>query len=574
VAKAAEEVVRAVASGVSDHRAMRVLASLTAYNRVQGTIDLVDAAKHVQEVLLEEAGDSLEVELVKFGGTNVPDWVPSPTGWAVHRAYVKAEGGGELTLEAHPTLVAAHSPPSGGEVSGEPLTVDREWWRPESYSNAKGKVVVSPGDPYIVYRLASEAGAAAVALYSESAPPEAVPYKSLFLSRTEAANSTVPAVSIPRGLVEALRAGRRLSLLVDSDVRRDPGFPIVVAWVGDKDGKGPAAMAHICHPTPGANDNGSGSAALTEAAIALSRLIDSGALEQPPWTVRFIWVPEYTGSSVALTKTVKGQVTQLLNFDMVGAEPGGGNGPLRVVASSLSALGQADAALMEASRLASELLGFDSLRLVPYDGGSDHDVASALGIPSAMLNGWPDVNYHTDLDDLDSVSRRMLRLSSAIAASSIYLLSASPPDPAGFRGELLSSVVRGHLLRGDPTAAALARSFMARALGIEGSQGAPEGWPPKADVTVKSRPPMIEGPRVIARRSLDAALRVAQLLAESGPGAATVYLREGMFLAIPERTLGEVASLLAAEYGTGSVSVDRLLELFNLLADIKMVELG
>jgi len=35
-----------------------------------------------------------------------------------------------------------------------------------------------------------------------------------------------------------------------------------------------------------------------------------------------------------------------------------------------------------------------------------------------------------------------------------------------------------------------------------------------------------------------------------------------------------VASLLAAEYGTAAVSVERLTELFNLLADIKMVELG
>jgi len=94
-----EAIVRAVLSAVSDHRAMRVLASLTSYNRVQGTIGLVDAAKHVQEVLLQEAGDSLEVELIKFGGTNVPDWMSAPTGWAIHEASVKVEGGTELSLE-------------------------------------------------------------------------------------------------------------------------------------------------------------------------------------------------------------------------------------------------------------------------------------------------------------------------------------------------------------------------------------------------------------------------------------------------------------------------------------------
>ncbi|NAZ32132.1 MAG: hypothetical protein GU352_05420, partial [Acidilobus sp.] len=193
---------------------------------------------------------------------------------------------------------------------------------------------------------------------------------------------------------------------------------------------------------------------------------------------------------------------------------------------------------------------------------------------SAMLNGWPDVNYHTDLDDLDRVSRRMLRLSASVAAASVYALASSPPDPKAFRSQLLNTIVSRHLLSGDEVAARLARSLMARAMGLQESSGAPEGWPPKVDVTVKSRPPMIESLRAIARRSLDAALRVAGMMAAAGQQAYTVYLLEGVFLATPDRTLGEVASLLAAEYGTAAVSVERLTELFNLLADIKMVELG
>lgn len=562
---------RQLGQAVSDHRAMRVLASLTSYNRVQGTIELVDAAKHVQEVLLANAGDSLEVELIKFGGTNVPEWISSPTGWAIHSARVRV-GGNELSLELHPTLAVAHTPPSGGEVSAEAVLVERGWWRPESYAGAKGKIVVSPGDPYIVYRLASEAGAAGVALYSESAPPDAVPYKSLFLSRSEAASSTTPAVSIPRSLAEVID-GKQVTISVDSDVRRDPGFPIVVAWIGDRDRPGPVAMAHICHPTPGANDNGSGSAALVEAAIALSKLVDSGRAQPPEQTIRFVWVPEYTGSSVALTKTFKGLVTQLVNFDMVGVEPGNGNGPLRVVASSLSSLGQADAALYEAALYASDALGFGGLQLVPYDGGSDHDVAQALGIPASMLNGWPDAAYHTDLDDLDRTSRRMLRLSAIAAAASVYMLSsqATLPDVTGFRRLLLETVVRRHVVSGDEAAASLARSLMASQLGLEASQ-APEGLVRKAGVTVRSRPPMVEGLRAIARKSMEAASRVAEAL--RGPGSTTVYLREGLLLASPERDLGQVSALLAAEYGSQAASLETLTAVFNALADAKLVELA
>ncbi|MGC9071435.1 MAG: DUF4910 domain-containing protein [Acidilobus sp.] len=565
---------RAIWQRVSEHRVMRYLASITSYNRIQGTIGLVDAARYVQESLLGDAGDSLEVELVKFGGTGVPEWIQAPTGWAIHDARVSV-GGNSLTLEVHPTLAVAHSPPSGGVVSGEAVVIDRGWWRPEAYTNAKGKIVVSPGNPYIVYRLSLEAGAAGVALYTEGAHGEAVPYKGLFLSRAEAANFTIPAVSLPRSLAESLRGGgRSISITVDADVRRDPGFPIVVAWIGDREKPGPALVAHVCHPTPSANDNGSGAAALMEAAVVLSRLVDSGEIQPPSQTLRFIWVPEYTGSSVVLSKNFRGLVTDVINFDMVGAEPGDGNGPIRVVSSSASTPGVADASLFEAVQAVSDLSGFSSVSLVQYEPGSDHDIAAALGIPSAMLNGWPHRFYHTDLDDLDSVSRRALGFSSAVAALSAFIVSSTRPDPTGFRQALLERLVLRHLANGDEVAARLAGSVLASVLGVQPLSTPPEGYPVKVGMSVKLRPPIIESTRWVARRSLDAALRIAELIQAGGQYAAAAYQTEGVFLLAPDRDLGEVAALVAAEYGDRWARPDWLVSYLELLADIKLVELS
>ena len=564
---------RSIWGAVSEHRVMRYIAAITSYNRVQGTIGLVDAARYVQETLLADAGDSLEVELVKFGGTGVPEWITAPTGWAIHDARVKV-GGTLLTLESHPTLAVSHSPPSGGEVSGEAVVIDRDWWSPASYSGVKGKIVVSPGNPYIVYRLAAEAGAAGVALYSTSGPPEAVPYKSLFLTRNEAANFTVPAVSIPRAMATALRGGAKVTLSVDSDVRRDPGFPIVIAWLGERESPGPALMAHICHPTPGANDNASGSAALMEAAVSLSRLIDRGEIPSPNMTIRFVWAPEYTGSAVALAKNLGGLVTDLINFDMVGAEPGGQNGPIRVVASSLSTPGAADAALYEAVQAVSDVSGLNWAVINTYESGSDHDIAAALGIPSAMLNGWPHEFYHTDMDDLDKISRRALRFSSAVAALTAVISSSYRPDPAPFRASLVERLVSRHLASGDELAARLAGSLVASALGVRQLSSPPEGYPVKTGVTVKSRPPIIESPRFVARRSLDAALELSSHLESEGRGAYEAYMTEGLFLMKPERDLGDVAALLGGLYGGRWAAPDWLTKHVNTLAEIGLVELG
>ncbi len=54
--------------------------------------------------------------------------------------------------------------------------------------------------------------------------------------------------------------------------------------------------AHLDHHKPGANDNASGSAAILEMARTMRNLIEAKRLPPPQRTIRFLWVPEYSGT--------------------------------------------------------------------------------------------------------------------------------------------------------------------------------------------------------------------------------------------------------------------------------------
>src|SRR5581483_6437947 len=79
-------------------------------------------------------------------------------------------------------------------------------------------------------------------------------------------------------------------------------FDVVSATIAGTD---PAAgeivlTAHLCHERAGANDNASGSAALLAAARALEAAIAAGELAPPRRTIRFLWLPEISGSQAWL----------------------------------------------------------------------------------------------------------------------------------------------------------------------------------------------------------------------------------------------------------------------------------
>jgi hypothetical protein len=209
--------------------------------------------------------------------------------------------------------------------------------------------------------------------------------------------------------------------------------------------------AHLCHYKPGANDNASGSAAILEMARTMRELIDKKELPQPLRTIRFMWVPEYNGTSAWLSAHLNDPVKRLanLNFDMVGEDVIETNSLLNLNYTSDSNPSFLNA-LMEsvvdfANRFNSEryppqmdlyigsLMGSrDRLacRMVPYTTGTDHELFNNLKIAAATLGSWPDNFYHSSEDTPDKVDPTQLHRAVVIGLAAITTLAYADNEQA------------------------------------------------------------------------------------------------------------------------------------------------
>ncbi|MCE5196932.1 MAG: DUF4910 domain-containing protein [Negativicutes bacterium] len=194
--------------------------------------------------------------------------------------------------------------------------------------------------------------------------------------------------------------------------------------------------AHLCHPQASANDNASGVGVLLETARTLQHLIGSGKLKKPKRGIRFLLVPEMTGTFAYLAQNEERipRILAGLNLDMVGEKQELCQGPLVVEyppQAAKSFVGDLMANVLEAvTEEAKNLSGGSSYALfkyavTPFSGGSDHYVLSdpTVGIPSPMLIQWPDKFYHTSADTLDKVDPQMLYRVGCMSGTYAYLLA-------------------------------------------------------------------------------------------------------------------------------------------------------
>lgn len=204
-------------------------------------------------------------------------------------------------------------------------------------------------------------------------------------------------------------------------------------------------VSHLCHPQPSANDNASGVAANLEAARTLKRLIDSGQLPPPQRSIRFLWLPEMTGSFAYLSRheaEIPGMIAGL-NLDMVGADQEQ-TGAVMVLERPPDAAASFVVDLAE--RLREELFddvqtyggleGYAHFRYATtvFTGGSDHYIFSdpTVGVPMPMFIQWPDKFYHTSQDTLEKVSPATLHRSGTLAAAFAYFIATAGEKEAAW----------------------------------------------------------------------------------------------------------------------------------------------
>jgi aminopeptidase YwaD len=248
-----------------------------------------------------------------------------------------------------------------------------------------------------------------------------------------------------RGLRARLAAGQAIRLRATIDSRFYPGsFEVVDARIpGQADASDEILLvSHLCHPRPGAHDNGSGAAALIEAAAALARLIADGSLPQPRRGIRFLWPPEMTGTYAWCAEheaeIQRGRWIAGLNLDMVGADQCQTGSIWELVDVPLAAASFADHLL---GWLREPFLEGQRHTETPFSAGSDHYILSdpSVGIPTPMLNQWPDAYYHTSADTPDKVSPESLGRSGALAAAYAYWLATAGHAEARWLGHWMAT---------------------------------------------------------------------------------------------------------------------------------------
>ncbi len=329
---------------------------------------------------------------------------------------------------------------------------------PEAYEgiDVAGRVVLAQGDSGTVQRLAIDERGAVGILYDGMRELPPVRQRIDLPDAREYTSFWWRAGSEPQGFGFVLtpRQGDRLRALARERAQRGEGPLRIRATVGSRlydgqmevvsalvrgrtDGEA-VVVAHLCHPQPSANDNASGAAATLEAARTLQTLIASGRLPLPERSVRFLWVPEMTGTYAYLA-THEDEIPRMvagINLDMVGENQALCGSVFLVERPPEAAGGFAGdlvealhEALGEGARNLGGTAGYPLYRhaVTPFSGGSDHCILSdpTVGVPTPMLIQWPDKFYHTSADTIEKVDVEMLGVAGRLAAAYAYFVAAA-----------------------------------------------------------------------------------------------------------------------------------------------------
>ena len=208
-------------------------------------------------------------------------------------------------------------------------------------------------------------------------------------------------------------------------------------------------IGHLCHPLPSANDNASGSGGMLEMARALKKMVDSGLVESPRRTIRFLWVPEFAGTYAYIKAHLERtrRTLAVINCDMIGEDLHLTGGTFNITCTPDSIPSYLNDVVVNFTLLA-ESLSLKSergsqhpfaYRILPFGGGSDHYIFNdgALKIPSVML-GHGDTFHHTSLDTMDKVDASELRRVCFIALGSSYFMANAAENEAKDMSRIIS----------------------------------------------------------------------------------------------------------------------------------------
>ena len=406
------------------NRVLRYIAEIGQFHRIQGSKDLVEAARFIEKEL-EKYGLNPKFYGETYDGKTEYLTFKSPVAWDPVEGSVEVLGE-RLDTFISPLVIMAHSP--RGEAEGEVLhiTGDSDW------KNADGKIVLVGEDWRNAYRKANESGAVGFMAYRRGTG-EHIPYIGLFLTKDDGW-ARIPAVAVPETLagriIGKLSSGERVKARIEvgAELHTRQTLPVLYAEVGEP----PFILftAHLCHPKPGANDNASGSAMLLE----LARILGALQSDSDRFGFAFLWIPEYYGTAAFIERHADlSKYYTVINLDMVAGSPDRSGSTIMLVRTPLSRFSVVSGLLEyylnlangRGSDLAGNPMPLVPFRAYPYEMGSDHDLFNFFGVPAVMPITWPDRFYHSSGDTVDKVSGEVVSIiGRAVLAASLALSRA------------------------------------------------------------------------------------------------------------------------------------------------------
>jgi len=446
-------------------RAKRTVGQLAQLHRIQASPGLLAAVDLMRQAA--EAAGLANVQVHRYPVDGKGYWWTwkKPWFWSPQSAELRLIAPEEEVLarfEDEPCYlgtVCAPTPPGG--ITAEVVDVGQGLTE-EDYKgqNAAGKAVLVSGAGW-GYRAATKMAAlqGAVGVITDSIAvvppartrenaPEQIPYGRVWV---EDDGSSVFCFGINHWQMQRLK-----KLMVESSeplevhavvetTLSEGEFPVLTGVIeGDsKPDEEVLFVAHICHPSPGANDNASGSALILEIARTWRRLIAEGKLPRPARTIRFLWVPEWYGTIAYLHANPDwpAHLQGVICCDMVGENQQLCGGPLVLertpdtLPSYLNDLGERFLERLTSSggsyfsATAADLWKY---QVGPYGGGSDNApfVDSTWSVPAIAFGHWPDRFYHSSHDTLEKVDPAEMEKVAWVASQLAQIVANAGPSEA------------------------------------------------------------------------------------------------------------------------------------------------
>lgn len=410
-------------------------------------------AKYVVEKL-NEYGLS-EVQIERFEGGKTWDGIKGEL-WEVSPEKHKLADYDDIALS-----LAQGSVPT--DVTADLIWVEEGLEKDFAGLDVNNKIVVTSGSLSRAHNIAVEKGALGVIGIGSSrelTAPLAIPASGIRGNKATFGFYLTPREGYK--LRDRLIRGEiiRVHAVVDSKMLDyDLQVPTCVIFGTNPDAGEIILSAHIFegYVKQGANDNVSGSATILEVARLINHLINTGRIERPQRSIRFVWVPEYSGT-IPWVKTHQKRMEKTLcniNLDMVGLHLKSNNSFFSLMRTTFGNphyindvlenyfvyMGEVNREIL-ANRhnkiIANQIIapsGTDDpfyYQIEQHYGSSDHEVFNhwSTHVPGVMLITWPDMYYHTSQDIPNKLDATQLKRAAIIAAAGAYTVAAADENSA------------------------------------------------------------------------------------------------------------------------------------------------